>query len=269
MIRNIQHTITHWIGVVLSRMPFNRMARTTEYNTTFYLKRRHGYGWIPRLVTNRIHTHFHVLSQREWFAREQFIYTQVYRKRATVEAGWLKLEALPGLSLDHILGGPHQNQPIKFQSLAAAIRALQHLHEHATQPSSQSTNMFSHSDATIRNVTYDSQADRAWWFDFETVHASHRPLAWCFADDLRVLLYSAVPLLSEAEMEVLARLGVATYPDINVLRALRQLAIRMGQSPDAFHFAQTRINTQCNALFSTMLLRALDTVEHYGNPVHV
>ncbi|MEM8530324.1 MAG: hypothetical protein AAGF95_05730 [Chloroflexota bacterium] len=250
-------------------MPFNRMVSTTEHNTTFYLKRRHGYGWIPRLLTNRIHTHFHVLSQREWFAREQFIYAKVYRKRATVESGWLKLEALPGLSLDHILGCPHQHQPIKFRSLAAAIRALHDLHEHTIQPIAQATNMFSHSDATIRNVTYDSHADRAWWFDFETVHASHRPQAWCFADDLRVLLYSAVPLLSEAEMEVLAHLGVTTYPDVSVLWSLRQLAIRIRQHPDAFHFAQTRINTQCNALFSAILLRALDTVGHYSNPVQV
>ncbi|NOK63699.1 MAG: hypothetical protein GFH27_549379n42 [Chloroflexi bacterium AL-W] len=269
MMQLIQHTVTRWMGVVLASMPFNRMARTTEHNTTFYLKKRHSYGWLPRLITNQIHTHFQVLSQREWFAREQHIYTQMYGKKATVEAGWLKLEALPGLSLDHILGNPHQPQPTKFRALAAAIRALQHLHEHSGQRTNHAANSFSHSDATIRNVTYDSHADQSWWFDFETVHVASRPLVWCFADDLRVLLYSAAPLLNKTEMEMLARLGVAIYPDVGVLRTLRQLAIQMRQRPDMFHFAQTRIDAQCNVLFSAILLRALNAVEHYDSPVSV
>jgi hypothetical protein len=126
-------------------------------------------------------------------------------------------------------------------AMAAAIRALAHLHRQSIALPNGTTRRFSHADATISNVTYEISSDTAYWFDFETAHDPARPHLWCCADDLRALLCSAVARLGAVHITALVNLIRSEYPDLQVQHMLREILLECLQRPDSWHLAQTHM----------------------------
>jgi hypothetical protein len=140
------------------------------------VKRRTALGSLAAVSTAMHATRFVVLREREWFAREAWLYRALYDLEVEPRGGGrLWLPRLPGQRLDVVVS--QRSRPEALVLARAALETLSSLHQ--TLP-------FSHADATAKNALVDAQG-RVRFFDFETVHPASFSDRARLADDLATL----------------------------------------------------------------------------------
>ena len=95
------------------------------------------------------------------------------------------------------------------------------------------------------NVLVDLASGIAHWFDFETMHAASRPLAWRRADDLRALLGTCLLRTGPEKLAEILQLILDVYADEEVTRALTTSFTSVWRRPLTFHLAQAGLSYQC------------------------
>lgn len=175
-----------------------------------------------------------VLPDKDWFAWEKRIHAALNRIDVTARNAWLRIPAAPGEALQDILKSDralHEKQ----RAMAAAGRALRAMHALALSDGV----LLSHGDATIRNVVYDPERDRARWIDFDLRHNLRVAARMRHADDLRALLYSACPHAADEDYAALFRAAIEAYGDREVLSELGRRIAHRSLDRDLYHLAQT------------------------------
>jgi hypothetical protein len=234
-----------FFGVSLA---LGRLLRGSRYATARIVRedgeprvRKHRLFYAPLLVwlggplVRMLDTGVRVLPQRDWEERERQLYRGLYDTSIRIDAGGtLTLPCLPGQTLAALLDDPRLADPDRTRAVALAAAALADFHRRG----------FTHGDAMAENVLVDLDAGAAHWFDFETVHDPHRPLAWRRADDVRALL--ATCLLRTDRDKIPGTLEIilnACADDAAVRRNVassfstgfrRPLVFHLGQAPLSF-----------------------------------
>lgn len=153
-----------------------RPASVVTVDGAGLLKRRTALGSLAVASTSLHATRFVVLPERDWLAREAWLYRALYDLDVEPRGGGrLWLPRLPGQRLDAVastLSGP--------DAVCLAREAL------ATLSSLHQTLPFSHADATAKNALVDASG-RVRFFDFETVHPASFSDRARLADDLATL----------------------------------------------------------------------------------
>ena len=125
------------------------------------------------------------------------------------------VEKVPGRSLwDHMIEGT-----LTRPMMQAAAREFRRTHQ---LWSGQFGGPWSHADATMQNVIYDSKTDRARLIDFEIVHEKSLPAPARHADDLVVCLLDLVAKGRIRQWLPLAVAFLETYRERDVLAEINQ-----------------------------------------------
>lgn len=202
-----------------------------------FLKRRNALGHLACLSTTWRPERFLVLPEEPWFRREIALYRGFHGACAEVRGpGLLWLPRLPGERLDRAVARLPQREALHVAG--AALRQLAALHERgpttderkaadkreatdekgvptATEgrgvPTAGGEELFSHGDATAKNVLHDPASGRFSFFDFETIHPPSFSLLERRADDIATLAGSLALALGPWSCEPLARLATQAH----------------------------------------------------------
>lgn len=174
-----------------------------------FLKRRNALGHLACLSTTWRPERFLVLPEEAWFRREITLYRGFHGARAEIRGpDLLWLPGLPGERLDRAVTRlPQQNA---LQVAGAALRQLAALHERGV-PTAGGEELFSHGDATAKNVLHDAASGRLSFFDFETIHPPSFSLLERRADDIATLAGSLALALGAWSCEPLACLAIQAH----------------------------------------------------------
>ena len=122
-------------------------------------------------------------------------------------------EKLPGESMwEHLNRGT-----LNRQMLRAAAAEFQRAHQFWND---EFRGRWSHGDASITNVIYDSETNRARFIDFEIYHDQSLPVAARQADDLLVFLLDLVGTVSSRQWLPFATTFLQSYGDPEVIAQL-------------------------------------------------
>lgn len=192
-----------------------------------FLKRRNALGHLAFLSTAWRPERFLVLPEEAWFRREIALYRSFHGVHAEVRGpGLLWLPRLPGERLDRIVARLPQQEALRVAG--AALRQLAALHERGVPTTGQAAQgvptagderdaptagdeLFSHGDATAKNVLHDAASGRFSFFDFETMHPPGFSLLERRADDIATLAGSLALTLGAWSCEPLARLAARAH----------------------------------------------------------
>jgi hypothetical protein len=94
------------------------------------------------------------------------------------------------------------------------------------------------------NVMVDLEAGAAHWFDFETLHDSHRPMAWRRADDVRALLATCLVRAAPEKRAETLHLILNLYSDEKVTRLLASSFTSAWRRSLTFHLAQAGLSLE-------------------------
>jgi len=203
---------------------------------------KHRYFYAPLLVwmggplVRVLNTGVRVLPQRAWEERERLVYRSMYGDSIRIDAnGTLILPYLPGETLAKLLEDPQIEKSARERVIELAVVALAELHRFG----------FSHGDAMAENVLVHLEADVARWFDFETIHDSHRPMSWRRADDVRALLVTCLLRTVPEQRAETLQLIIGVYADEGVTRLLATSFTSVLRRPLTFHLAQAGLSFDC------------------------
>lgn len=188
--------------------------------------------WMGGILLNLLDTGVRVLPQKEWEAREQWMYQNLHGTSIRIEDRTLILPYLAGKPLALLLEDFHLEEVVRKRAIEWAVAALFDFHRLG----------FTHGDAMAENVLIDLKTEVVHWFDFETLHDSRRPIAWRRADDLRALLVTCLIRTVPGKWTETLHLILDTYADENVTRLLRTNFASVWQRPLPFHLAQARLS---------------------------
>ena len=223
-----------------------QMLRSARYSTAQIVQRdadplvrKHRRFYAPILIRvgdpliALLDTGVQILPQRDWEKREREIYRTLYDRSIGVDGdGTLVLPCLTGETLATLLDRHNLEECARKWVIERAVIALAHFHRLG----------FTHGDAMAENVMVDAGVAR--WFDFETVHDAHRPMAWRRADDLRALIVTClVRTEPEKRAETLAFI-LDVYADQDITQALATSFTSVWRRSLAFHLAQARLSFQ-------------------------
>ena len=230
-------------------LALGRLLRSATYSETWITiddgeshvrKRRSFYAplfvWIGGLLFSILDTGVRVLPQRQWQERERLAYRSLRRASIRSEPdGTLVLPRLAGETLASVLEDQTRNESTRTMAIQQAVVALAGFHHLG----------FTHGDAMAENVLVDLEAGVAHWFDFETMHESSRPTAWCRADDVRALVLTCLVRTSPEKRAETLQLILDVYDDegVNALMATGFGSVL--KRPLTFHLAQAGVNLQC------------------------
>jgi tRNA A-37 threonylcarbamoyl transferase component Bud32 len=129
------------------------------------------------------------------------------------------VDKLPGESLwQHI-----KRESLTLQMLRAAAIELRRAHQFW---SNEFRDYWSHGDASVTNVIYDAETDRARMIDFEIYHGKSLSAAARQADDLLVFLLDLVGTVTDQQWLPFATTFLEAYGDREVIAELQlQLAL--------------------------------------------
>lgn len=178
-----------------------------------------------------------VLPDRDWHERESQIYRNLYGSSVRADAdGTLILPCLAGETLAALLEEPALQEPVRIEAIESATVALAEFHRRG----------FTHGDAMAENVLVDltSRPYVARWFDFETLHDSHRSPPWRRADDVRALLSTCLLRTGPERFAGTLQVILDAYADEDVTRCLEMSFRPVLQRPLAFHLAQAGLSIQ-------------------------
>jgi hypothetical protein len=229
-------------------LALGRMLRSAKYSTVRIVhqdgqrlvrKHRRWYAsfliWMSGLLVRVLDTGVRVLPQREWEQRERRIYRSLYDTAIEVDAGGvLVLPYLAEHTLATWLEDPELREPIRKRAMELATVGLAEFHRQG----------LTHADAMAENVLVDLEAGVAYWFDFETIHDSSRPLAWRRADDVRALLFTCLlRTVPGKRVETLAFI-LDVYADPDVTRVLATSFTSVWRRSLTFHLLQASLSFQ-------------------------
>lgn len=190
--------------------------------------------WLSGALFRILDTGVRVLPQREWEERERRLYRSLRGTSIRLDAGMVVLPCLAGETLARLLEVPDLEESVRKTAIEGAVVALARFHHLG----------FTHGDAMAENVLVDLEAGVAYWFDFETVHDSSRPVSWRRADDVRALLVTClVRTVPEKRAETL-HLILDVYGDEGVTRLLAASFTSALRRPLTFHLAQAGLSLQ-------------------------
>ena len=187
-----------------------------------------------------------VLPQPDWEERERQMYRCLYGASIRVEDdGTLILPCLAGATLACLLENENENESMRKRGIESAVVALAGLHRLG----------FTHGDAMAENVMIDVEAGVARWFDFETVHDSHRSMDWRRADDLRALLATCLVRTIPDKRAETVQLILDAYADERITHVLATSFTSIFRRSLSFHLAQAGLSCssfqQCATLCAT------------------
>ena len=225
------------------------MLRAARYSTVRIVhqdgqrlvrKRRRFYAplliWMSGLLVRILDTGVRVLQQRDWEERERHIYRRLRDTSIEVQAGGvLVLPLLPGHTLATWLEDPALEESLRKTAIERAVVALAEFHHLG----------FTHADAMAENVLVDLEAGAAYWFDFETIHDSSRPMAWRRADDVRALLVTCLIRTAPERRAETLEFILDVYADEDVTRVLATSFTSVWRRSLALHLLQARLSFQC------------------------
>lgn len=255
------------LGVLLSNCPLNKVRKVNVGGSTYYYKRRLWFG-PPLILAGNGYLRFikakvFVLHDREWLQWEPLMYKMILNLEVVAEKPnelRYPIKFLDGKSLASILEDEEISLHHKMGALASAIESLVQMHQlHLPLPNGN-TRLFSHADATARNVLCDLNSNSSYWFDFETVHDKDTTEVWRFADDLRALIYSAAEYTSVSEFKVLCESALKRYPNPNVLLELRNQILSQKENPVVYHLAQGRLQVGKRFTINQIVMEAVSKI---------
>ncbi len=139
--------------------------------------------WLGDPLVRILDTGVRVLHQRDWEERERQVYWSLHGTSIRIDPdGTLILPCLAGKTLAALLDDPQLEESDRKLAIELAVAALAEFHYRG----------YTHADAMAENVMVDLESGIAHWFDFETVHAPSRLMAWRRADDVRALLVTSL-----------------------------------------------------------------------------
>lgn len=192
--------------------------------------------WMSDLLVRILDTGVRVLQQRDWEERERHIYRRLRDTSIEVQAGGvLVLPLLPGHTLATWLEDPALEESLRKTAIERAVVALAEFHHLG----------FTHADAMAENVLVDLEAGAAYWFDFETIHDSSRPMAWRRADDVRALLVTCLIRTAPEKRAETLEFILDVYADEDVTRVLATSFTSVWRRSLALHLLQARLSFQC------------------------
>jgi hypothetical protein len=192
--------------------------------------------WMSVLLIRILNGGVRVLPQRDWEQRESLIYQRLHGGSIQVDAdGMLVLPLLPGQTLAALLEDPQLEESFRKRAMEHAAVALGDFHRLG----------YTHADAMAENVLVDLEAGVAHWFDFETIHAANRPLAWRRADDLRALLATCLLRTAPERRVETTHFILDVYADEEVTRVLATDFTSVGQRSLTLHLLQAPLSFQC------------------------
>ena len=227
-------------------LALGRLLRSTRYSKAQIVcrggepqvhKRRLFYApllvWMGDPLVRLLDTGVRVLPQRDWQEQERQIYHNVYGASMQIDAdGTLVLPCLAGETLASLLADVALEESARRKAIQLAAVALAEFHRLG----------FTHGDAMAENVMIDLEAGVARWFDFETVHASSRPLVWRRADDVRALVMTCVLRTGAATIADTLQLILDSYADERVTRLLAASFTSIMRRPLTFHLGQAGLS---------------------------
>jgi len=215
-------------------------VRIVDHDGELHVRKRRSFYapqlvWLGGPLVRILDTGVRILGQRDWEERERELHQMLRGTSVRVDAdGTLILPRLPGETLASLLERPALGTSARTRAMELAVVALAELHARG----------FTHGDAMSENVMVDLEAGVAHWFDFETVHDSRRPIAWCRADDVRALLATcAVRTAPEALSGTLHHI-LSVYADEAVTRLLAASLPVVFRRPLMFHLGQAPLSFQ-------------------------
>jgi hypothetical protein len=233
-----------WLGWNLSRVRLNVIEpRLASGHPPLIAKRRRWFTpWLIRpgnFYLRWLDSKVTVLPDRHWHHWERAVHRRLYEFECRVDSrGWLLIPFWPGIVLAEIGADSRLSHHDRLRALATASHALLELHRIDMPLYDGTRGRFSHGDATLRNVIYDLASDRAYWFDFDTVHDPSEAPIGRHADDLRAVLYSALETFADLPVSDIFETVTSAYDDRAIWDHLRVRLTRRLLHNSPFHHAQ-------------------------------
>jgi hypothetical protein len=224
-------------------------------------KRRSWYApllvWVSVPFLKLLDVGVRVLPESEWEERERLLYRSLYDAAVGIDVdGGLILPALAGETLATLLEESRLEESVRKRVIERAVAALAELHRLG----------FTHADAMVENVMIDVDAGVARWFDFETMHESHRPVTWQRADDLRAFVGSCLARTVPEKLGETLRLILKGYGDKNVNRLLATTFDSAFRRPLAIHLSQGALSFEAFQDIARLLGQAEDGTPGRDSP---
>lgn len=201
--------------------------------------------WLSGPLVRILDTGVRVLPQRDWEERERAMYRNLYGTSIRIDADasrTLLLPRLAGQTLATLLDDPELDDATRKRTIEWAVVALATFHRLG----------FTHGDAMVENVMIDVEAGIARWFDFETVHDSHRSMEWRRADDLRALLTTCLSRTAPHKGAEILRFILDVYADERVTRVVAAAFASILRRSLPFHLAQAPMPFQAYRQIATL-----------------
>ena len=260
------------IAWCISRVRVNRVTFETVDGRDYVRKRRWVLGWSLILIGNIVfrfrRVPVKVLRRQAWFEWEQRVQSATGIEFPQQSPGGLLTQRDRGrLLADTLVELCDQKQIVEH--LAIALAELYRLHQIEVEMDlgcGGKIVAFSHGDASVNNVIFDSTSETARWFDFDLRHNLQQSTELRRADDLRAFLFTAVQCLppESCTEDALQRMLIALRSAYECDRIWETLVVLISSrwfALDLFHRAQIyRATTTINRKVEQRLKDAL--VEH-------
>ena len=227
------------LGRLLARVSFTTTRRLEIDGVTYWDKQRRAGAPMLVLLANgyvaRLGLMMRMLPERVWLGYEPVLYEILYGRQArNCGRRGLLLPCWPGRTLLDLLEQDPCLSGEGRTGLALAAVELARLHACPTpHPWGGGRRLFSHADATIRNVLVEVEHRRAVWIDFETAHGQAWPAPVRHADDLWTLLSTAAAIIEPTALPALCQTVLFHYGNRVVTGALADLAQSWNARPFA------------------------------------
>ncbi len=228
------------------------------------MKRRRWYATFLIPPGNLIACHRAVpveaLSKGDWLKWEralyELLYNCVYENRG---GGVLQMPRIRGECLQDYLRDYKSIFSMQERGIRSGLKALRQLHD-LDAPGLDV--LFSHGDATVRNVLYDLDGRTACWFDFDMRHRMDSEPYLRQADDIRAFVFSALPYIANEHIEALAGIAIEYCDDVKLRDALLSILQNARLDYDFYHLAQCLAPYEKRCLCRDTLIRAIGHLEN-------
>ncbi len=242
------------VAALVARVSINQISFENEAGIQRVRKRRAWFGWILINIGNVVllnrRAPLRVLHLHQWLRWEQVV-SQAIRNEDVQVRSALVARRIPGQTLADLLSSSSSFES-KLEALQAAAAALSELHQtEICLPANQSV-LLSHGDASVANVIVRVEVDSeekakdglkergttAEWFDFDLKHVLKTNANTRFADDLRALVFTAMPFFEPGDAFRLLPVVHGAYANGEVWRHFSEMINSPWLCWDVFHRAQ-------------------------------
>jgi hypothetical protein len=260
-VSRVHHCVTLWWGRGLDHVRLNRIRTVDVDGVAYVAKRRRWYAPLLIAVGNaylrQIGAKTRILTNHTWHIWETEIYRLQEKGTCPPANGWLLIPLRGDTVLRDYLASHEKSTLDKLQAIRLASQSLARLHQLRLRWPDGRERLFSHGDATVRNVVLSEPPLTANWIDFDMGHQAALPDEWRHADDLRALLFSAASWFPRDRYQHLSEHGLTGYGIPSVIDKLAEIVMASGKHPSSFQLAQSGLNYDQNRQFNAVLLAAI------------